>query len=172
MGGCIIGWVSSVVQLPSVCASTLSGTRLSVPSRLYRRTNNYGAKVWKAVWGTIFIWGESTGVDGYTEQNFSPRDNTSWCFKTIRLFSCHCEFLPTFPLLCQLEAWVSALSASLKAPTGPLVSTSKEHPNTPFIESVWQRVSRGLWQVRTIAYWCHTCSVSLLMSCHCCFRQL
>lgn len=28
MGGCIIGWVSSVVQLPSVCASTLSGTRL------------------------------------------------------------------------------------------------------------------------------------------------
>lgn len=30
-------------------------TRLSVPSRLYRRTNNYGAKVWKAVWGTIFI---------------------------------------------------------------------------------------------------------------------
>lgn len=87
MGGCIIGWVSSVVQLPSVCASTLSGTRLSVPSRLYRRTNNYGAKVWKAVWGTIFIWGESTGVDGYTEQNFSPRDNTSWCFKTKPTFS-------------------------------------------------------------------------------------
>ena len=28
MGGCIIGWVSSVVQLPSVCASTLSGTHV------------------------------------------------------------------------------------------------------------------------------------------------
>lgn len=55
MGGCIIGWVSSVVQLPSVCVSTLSGSRLSVPGCFYRRTNNYGTKVCKAVGGTIFI---------------------------------------------------------------------------------------------------------------------
>jgi hypothetical protein len=57
MGGCIIGWVSSVVQLPSVCVSTLSGTRLSVPGRFHRKTNNYGTKVWKAVWGTVLYEG-------------------------------------------------------------------------------------------------------------------
>lgn len=57
MGGCIIGWVSSVVQLPCVCVSTLSGSRLSVSGCFYRRTNNYGTKVWKAVGGTILYEG-------------------------------------------------------------------------------------------------------------------
>ncbi|KAH6994099.1 hypothetical protein EDB82DRAFT_182928 [Fusarium venenatum] len=57
MGGCIIGWVSSVVQLPSVCVSTLSGSRLSVPGCFYRRTNNYGTKVCKAVGGRFLYEG-------------------------------------------------------------------------------------------------------------------